>query len=415
MMVEQLVPAFGPMALQDVLDRLSAGGGAMEPFADDIVAFVGAFSRQLAGHPSTASFPELRALAFWTRPAGIRSLREQLAGTTPSGTVRLPRGLVFHIPPSNVDTIFLYSWVLSALCGNQAIVRLPASRGAAATIICEVLDALLADPNTPGRIPGLAVITYGHDTDITAAISARSDVRVIWGGDETVRRIREVPLPPRATELTFADRYSFAIIDAKAYLAGDRGRRSRLAEDFVGDTYLFDQGACSSPQMVVWRGDAARVAESAGVFFADVASAAKTRGYGADASLGSAQTLAAAQLAIEHDVLGLRRFGRELMVVDIASPADLARVTVGGGYLLSTRVGSLDELVPVLARTDQTIIQFGFGEEELRAFANAAGAHGAIDRIVPIGQALAFDSIWDGYDLLAAFTREVRVMSGAGR
>ncbi|MFC6804089.1 acyl-CoA reductase [Deinococcus caeni] len=36
----------------------------------------------------------------------------------------MPRGLVFHVPPANVDTIFIYSWLMSVLAGNRNVIRL---------------------------------------------------------------------------------------------------------------------------------------------------------------------------------------------------------------------------------------------------------------------------------------------------
>ena len=414
MTVEQLVPARGLVEIGSVLDALDDGPGLAEPFADSTLAFFVDVGRRLSAHPSSAAMPDLRALAFWMRPAGLHALKEQFDSTLVPGTVRLPRGRVFHLPPANVDTIFMYSWLLATLCGNQGVVRLSAQRGAAATAVCDVMNDVLGAPGAGRHVPGVAVVTYGHEAAVTAAISARADVRVVWGGDATVARIREIPIPPRAVELTFADRYSLAAIDAHAYRRADPRRRSRLAEDFVGDTFQFDQAACSSPQLVVWRGSDEDVAEARDAFFSEVAAAAARRGYSVDASVASAQTLASAGLAIDRSVLGCRRFGRELLVVEIGGPDDIVRDTVGGGYLLSLRVAALDELVPYLTKADQTVTQFGFGEDELREFARRAGARGAIDRIVPIGQALAFDGVWDGYDLLGAFTRTVRVTAAPG-
>lgn len=63
---------------------------------------------------------------------------------------------------------------------------------------------------------------------------------------------RKSPLSPRATEVTFADRYSFAVIDADAYLKADND--AAIARDFYNDTYLSDQNACTSPRLVVWVG-----------------------------------------------------------------------------------------------------------------------------------------------------------------
>ena len=409
MIVDQFVPARGPVELESVFTTLRDGPGVAEPYADATLTFFAEVSRRLGSSPSTAGMTDVRALAFWMRQSQLAALKQQFEALTVPGTMRLPRGMVFHIPPANVDTIFMYSWLLAALSGNQSIVRLPSQRSPAITLMCATLDDVLAIPEFGRLVPGVAVVGYGHDVAITAAISARADVRVIWGGDATVRQIRETPLPPRSVELTFADRYSLAAIRARAYLGADPRKRAQLAEDFVIDTFPFDQGACSSPQLVAWCGSEEDVESASGTFYSDVGAAASRRGYSVDAATATAQTLAAARLAADHSVRSCRRFGRELLVVEIQGPRELVRDHVGGGYLLSLRLGALAELAPLITRTDQTLTQFGFDEAEIRDFAGRVAASGGIDRIVAIGQALTFDRFWDGYDLLDAFTRTVRV------
>jgi hypothetical protein len=57
-----------------------------------------------------------------------------------------------------------------------------------------------------------------------------------------------------------------------------------------------------------------------------------------------------------------------------------------------------------VVRRDQTVTHFGFTAPELTDFARAVAGAG-IDRLVPIGEALTFAAVWDGYDLLREFTR----------
>lgn len=409
MIVEQLVPALGAVDLDSVLARMADRSGAAAPFAEGTLAFFSEVSRQLGSSPSTAAMPEVRALAFWMRRAQLIRLREQFEELQRPGTLRLPRGTVFHLAPANVDTIFVYSWLLASLAGNRSVIRLPSLRGPATQVICETLNAVLASREHCGLATGVAIVGYAHDEATTAAISARSDVRVIWGGDATVQRIRQIPLPPRSVELTFADRYSLAAIDARAYLHATPRRRAQLAEDFVGDLFSFGQMACSSPQMLAWRGSRADVEAASDDFFPRVAATASRRGYEVDAGTATAQTLAAATLAADQPVRRCRRFGRQLLVAELESASETARSHVGGGYLLSVRLGEIADLIPFLTSADQTLAHFGFEEDELRRFAVLAAGTGGIDRIVPIGQALTFDRFWDGYDLLASFTRIVRV------
>ena len=159
----------------------------------------------------------------------------------------MPRGLVFHLPPSNVDTIFIYSWLLSALAGNANIVRMSERATGAALAVCRLFNQIAKDAD-PLIAHTTAILRYGHEREITAAISALSDVRVIWGGDATVNTIRTIPLPPHATELTFPDRYSLSVLDAAQYCELDQAERQSLATQFYNDMYWFDQMACSSPQ-----------------------------------------------------------------------------------------------------------------------------------------------------------------------
>ncbi len=64
-----------------------------------------------------------------------------------------PRGNVFHVPPANVDTIFVYSWALSALAGNHNVVRISERSAAAAETILDALNGTLPRPTRPSPGP----------------------------------------------------------------------------------------------------------------------------------------------------------------------------------------------------------------------------------------------------------------------
>ena len=107
-----------------------------------------------------------------------------------------PRGNVFHVPPANVDTIFVYSWALSALAGNHNVVRISERSAAAADTILQALNDTLADADPViGRTQRM--ITYGRDDAVTAALSQWCDLRVIWGGDAAVERSASTRCGPR--------------------------------------------------------------------------------------------------------------------------------------------------------------------------------------------------------------------------
>lgn len=72
------------------------------------------------------------------------------------------------------------------------------------------------------------------------------------------------------------------------------------------------------------------------------------------------------------------------------------------------RVDALGDITPHIERRDQTLSYFGFEAEELRGLITELNGSG-IDRVVPVGDALRFDHIWDGWDLLDIFGRRITV------
>ncbi|NIH83082.1 acyl-CoA reductase [Amycolatopsis viridis] len=358
-----------------------------------VVDFLGRFARALLAPAVARAYPELASLGFFLRRGGIRRALARLA----DDELRLPRGLVFHVPPANVDTIFVYSWALSALAGNRNIVRLsPRAAGAADAVLDAMRAALPGVPGVPGDPVRASqrIVTYDRDDAVTAALSAAADLRVLWGGDASVRALRRFELAPHARDLTFPDRSSFAIISADGWARASQAERRAAVEGFRNDVFWFDQAACASPRGVYWVGGShagefrAMLAEVAADPEPAMAVQNRVGAYGAAAD-GRA-----ARIAFDSPAL-----------TTLEAP-DVIRDWLGAGVLTQSSVSTLDELVPKVVRRDQTITHFGFSRAELIAFARQLSG---VDRLVPFGSALKFAPVWDGYHLLAEFTRIVTV------
>ena len=80
----------------------------------------------------------------------------------------------------------------------------------------------------------------------------------------------------------------------------------------------------------------------------------------------------------------------------------------GAGLLTHASCGSVDEVARALRADHQTITYFGLSDAERGALAREAGRAG-VDRVVPVGRALDFGTIWDGYALWSDLTRTVVV------
>ena len=266
MIVERLVPRSAPVEVSELLRSLrEAPRDRADPFHPARIEFSAAVSRAIFDHPPARAYPELLAAAFWLRHAEVSRLAQQFLGLEATGSLRAPRGLAFHLPPTNVDTMFMYPLIASFLVGNLNVVRVSRTRfSPQVRLLCEVLDGVLAQERFAGFGQELAVISYDHEAEPTAALSREADVRLLWGGDQTVARLRAVPIRPAAHELTFGDRFSFAVLRPDAVLEADPQSRSTLAERLFRDAYWFDQLACASPRLLVWVGAEAQVTTHVG-------------------------------------------------------------------------------------------------------------------------------------------------------
>ena len=368
--------------------------------------FAAALSRRLTTSAAARAHPELVALGFWLRPAHLRRMVESTATTwSATSSLRVPRGLTLHIAPGNVDTIFVYSWLVSLLCGNRSIVRLSSRHGPQALLLQSLLAELLADPAWADIAARVAFVRYGHDDAVTARLSALCDLRVVWGGDATVRAVRALPLPPHATELSLADKFSLTVLRAAHAAALDDPALAALARGLANDAYTFAQRACSSPRLVLWQGGVADTALARDRLWPLVEAAAPAAEAAALASLCVDKRVAADLLAMDADVR-IEAPRPALQRIWLDTPAVHAELHCGGGLFHEARIDQLADLRPLLSRRIQTVSHAGFRRDEWLAFVQGAPLRG-IDRIVPVGRALDFAPVWDGHDLWHAFTRQV--------
>ena len=407
MKITQRFPAGGEVEVADLLAAVAEepDGGPLRFGDERIVDFLVAFARKLLAPTTARRFPELASLGFFLRRGEIA---KALAGAaTDDSTLRFPRGLVFHVPPANVDTIFVYSWALSALAGNRNVVRIsPRSAGAAQTVI-EALNEALADAH-PAVARTQRMVTYDRDDATTAALSAGCDLRVVWGGDRAVTEVRKHPLAPHSRDLTFPDRASFAAISVAAWQAGDRRWRRDTAIGFYNDSYWFDQAACASPRTVFWVGDPAAAAVAREEFVAELSAVVVEKAFVTEPAMAVQKRVSAYGVAADGLVHSIRFAGNAVATLELTRPSDVPREWLGAGTFPMATIASLADLVPVIERKDQTLSCAGFDRAELVELAHALAGRG-IDRIVGFGSALTFAGTWDGYDLVREFSRLVTV------
>lgn len=370
------------------------------PYSPELVKVLDEISRRILQHPQLRQGPQYVALAFWLRRASMQRLADSLRAAEQPGHVPTGRGVALHLPPTNVDTIFVYSWAMSLFAGNTNVVRLPETLKPETRLLVSLLTRTLGDLGEGQR---QVFCHYPYGQTIEAALARHIDLRMIWGGDAKVNEVSKVPIRPDGLSIGFPDRKSFALIASDAYCQADGAQRDGLAERFFNDVYWFDQMGCGSPRLLVWLGEPGALAED---FYRRVAGLTYRKSYQVEAGT------AISKLALAHDLLAEAvtdrhsTYGNALHVSRASDPVEALHRPHGGGFLCDWVATAIEDLAPLASRSLQTVTHFGLDAAAREALARTLRGRGGY-RIVPIGQALQFEPVWDGVDLMRHITRVV--------
>lgn len=367
------------------------------PFSDDIIEYLNALSSALMKDRESRLYPDVVTFGFFCRKGNLQKLRDEYCS---GKDIKLGRGLLFHIAPSNVPVNFGYSMVAGLLAGNSNVVRASSKEFAQVSLIVKHMNEL-ADFNEVAK--RIAVVRYDRDSEANAAFSAACNVRVIWGGDKTIETIRQNALPPRSFDVCFADRYSIALVNPQAVLDATDAEMEKLAQNFYNDTYLFDQNACSAPHLVFWK-KSDNMKEAKLRFWKAVHEYTEKK-YQYQDVMSVDKLTAFFKQAVGMDCV--REETEDNLVMRTALkelPKNIDEFRCACGYFSEYDIDSLEEILPIVTIKYQTMAYFGFDPEELKQFVLKYRPVG-LDRIVPFGETTAFALKWDGYNLIDTFSR----------
>ena len=375
-----------------------------QPFSPLTLQFCQDFAYQLQHHPIAAENPAWAAFSFWLRPRKLEAYKKLLTASEN----RLGRGLTFHIAPANMATMFLYSFFISLLAGNANIVRLSPRLLPSILPVCSLLKHLLHTPTYAPLERQNAFLTYGHEKKITDYFSKQCSSRIIWGGNKTISEIRKLPLAPMAIDIPFADRYSLSIFNSDCVAACSEEELKNAVHHFYLDTYEVDQNACSSPRCIFW------LEKEASTF-----SIAQQRWWQALTVEIQKYDLAAIKVSRKYadawtfamhtpQIKSFTYASNRLYVYTLSSlPEDLTSLSGSFGQFFQYPIQKLEDIIPYMTAKIQTVTTLHLDIPMLRAKFIQAGVTG-VDRIVPVGQAMDMDIIWDGRNLLDSLTRIIR-------
>ena len=334
------------------------------PFADNVIEFLNALSGALLKDRMSRLYPDAITFAFFCRKANLLALKEKY---TSADALRMGRGILFHIAPSNVPINFGYSLVAGLLAGNNNIVRVSSKQFPQVDLIIKHMHELMEGGQHDEVAKRIALVRYDRTSDASAFFS------------------------------------SIAAIHPDAVMAADDADIKKLAEAFYNDTYLFDQNACSAPHTIFW-------------LKSDNLDAAKNRFWTAVHE----HTIKKYELQAVMAVDKLTAFYRQAACMDVRKqempdnvvvrselaelPKNIEDFRCACGYFSEYTIDSLDEIAPIISIKYQSLGYFGFSQEKLVEFVVRNRFHG-LDRIVPIGETTAFSLTWDGCNLIEMFSR----------
>lgn len=378
----------------------------LKPFDNIILDFVYDLSKAILKNNSINRFPEIVALAFWLRESNMKQIKEENLALFESKKYKvLPLGKVFHICPTNVDTMFIYSMVLSLLMGNKNLLRI-SSRMEAPHIfeLFKIINVLLEQNKYDVLKNYINIVQYDRDDKINEYFSLNVNARIIWGGDQTVKSFREINTATKSRDIMFPDRISTLMINAQSLLKLDDKQVSKFSHDFFADAYTFDQLGCSSPQEVFFVGNEEDTKAANDVFTNQVTSIISDMFNGDTASIASLKLNHLMLDAIDKNIINKR--GNNIMTVvelDSSQQNNLFH-SCGGGLFYIKNIKNIEDFKTFVTPKVQTLTYWGFSDlTDFETLETTAG----IDRIVPLGKSLEFNYIWDGYNLIEQLSRRL--------
>ena len=359
----------------------------------EIRASVAGFAAFLLKQNTAREHPEIVALAFWFRQAHLAKITAAMPSELKDKKVHR----VFHIAPANVDTVFMYSVLLSVLCANQNIVRVSQRSGEVTWLLISLLKEYLKLPEGQVLANQVAVVEYeARHEQVTEQLSNWCDLRVIWGGDEAIKAVTAIA--PQTAQVCFPDRYSVALIQLD-----ENSDLNALASQFLTDLLPFTQQACSSPKAIYWLNTSPDYQR---LFWTAVEQRIEQLDHQFETSHKVNQHILLQKLAAGEGMKLVQDPGDK-----IASFAHIHNV----GPIGRCKVNSLTAAMLEAHEGDGLVVEQDIGLVNEIAFSaklqtisytvtdELTTPKGEFKRVVPLGKALEFAPVWDGVDLPEAF------------
>lgn len=376
-LMQPLVPAFDPSTIE-FIDELRKSLSHIKP-TDEV------------------DEGALLSLLFWLRPGNIKALAGSVS-VTPGVSIR-PLGTLLLMAPSNVATFFVYISVLGLLLGNRVAVRVSSRQNPLVKNILDIIGKLSNSSRFSLVGKRWFLFSGNHNDAVVTTLSYACHLRSIWGGDLAIQSIRNNKLGADAREFVFPDRISVCYIRAgKAF----EEQLVTYATRFAGELIALNQQGCNSPRAVIWE-RVARVEELREMFWHAVIDVLdeKVKPF---SSIEQSICLQALSMQLDKARIQMTSpLGRVEVELTGNLLTTIRKTHLGHGVIVETFVDKPEDMLALETHRLQTLAVAGMDAKEL-LFSEVEITPG-FERIVPFGGSSQFDVIWDGVNLLQAFSR----------
>ncbi len=374
---------------------------AFKPFNKISLNFIEDLRKELKKNKKIYEYPELAYFIFWLRKSKIKKISDDFKDKN----LRHGRGLVFHVSSSNLPTNFIYSFIFGLLSGNSNIVKIPSIPFPEKKILISVINKILKKKKFDLIKKTNLFINLERNSENFFKISKHCDARVIWGGDDSVRSIRNIPIKPRSIELVFPDRYSFCIIKSSFFNLQEK-KMELAAEKLFRDTYNLSQLACNSPHFIFIVGKVKN--KNLDTFWQHLLKIIKRKVKFENFNSFEKFNELTNNIIKINSISSINKFENYLYLVNLGKINEIENIRGKNGTFYIKKIKKIIELKKFITEKCQTITYLGFSKNEMIKFVKKNNLNG-VDRIVPIGQAMDIDVIWDGYETLKHLSRVITV------
>ena len=235
---------------------------------DAIIGLIGEVAKKWSTNPKLMRIKDrgLLFLSSWCEEKHLRSIANMgLRGDTnymdnflpfPDSNNHYlkatPRGLVCHWLAGNVQILGMFALVQSIISKNVNLLKVSSRDDGVFTSILNEFKGVSYTSSSGHSISGdnllktIAVIYFNHNAhNLGEEMSKQADVRIAWGGRESVEAVAGYPARFDTETVIFGPKLSFSVI-AKEELDSLQAAK-KLARKISVDVSVFDQTGCASP------------------------------------------------------------------------------------------------------------------------------------------------------------------------